>query len=269
MKNNDYISIIIVNYINYSLTIKCIESILEKNILNKYEIIVIDNNSPNLSYEELTFKYKNVNKVKVIKNESNSGFGNANNLGVKESNGNIILILNPDIIVLDNAIDEMINMLKSNERIGIVSGKLLNEDGSLQYSCRRVLSFSKFLQSRTPLSKFIDNNKKELITSEYLMKDMNHDNITEVEWVMGACMMIYKDLFLDLGGFSKEYFMYFEDVDLCCKVRAVKKKVIYLPNAKMIHLHRQESTKKINKMTLIHLLSMIKFYFKYYTGKFR
>ena len=80
-------------------------------------------------------------------------------------------------------------------------------------------------------------------------------------------MLMSKKFFIELGGFSKEYFMYFEDVDLCYKVRANNKKVIYLPEAEMIHLHRQESTKKVSKMTIIHLESMLKFYYKYYFKK--
>ena len=76
-----------------------------------------------------------------------------------------------------------------------------------------------------------------------------------------------KELFEEIGMFNKHIFMYFEDVDLCCKVRKSGKDVIYLPEAKMLHLHNQESTKKINKMTVIHLQSMFKFYYKYYTNK--
>ena len=100
------------------------------------------------------------------------------------------------------------------------------------------------------------------------MSDFDHKSDKEVEWVMGACMLIKKELFDKVGGFSKEYFMYFEDVDLCCKVRSCGKKVLYMAEAEMIHLHRQESIKSFNKMSLIHLKSMCKFYYKYYFNKF-
>ena len=104
MINNINLSIVIVNYKNYTLTQKCIKSVLEtvKNI--NYEIIVIDNNSPNDSYEQLSSGFKKVSNIKIIKNDKNVGFGGANNLGVEASKGEYILLLNPDIIVLDDAI---------------------------------------------------------------------------------------------------------------------------------------------------------------------
>ncbi|EKY29474.1 glycosyltransferase family 2 protein [Clostridium celatum] len=268
MINNINLSIVIVNYKNYTLTQKCIKSVLEtvKNI--NYEIIVIDNNSPNDSYEQLSSGFKKVSNIKIIKNDKNVGFGGANNLGVEASKGEYILLLNPDIIVLDDAIEKMYNKINSDKEIGLISGKLLNDDYTIQYSCRRILPFNKFVACRTPLSKIVSSEKREKINDIYLMKDFDHNSTADVEWVMGACMMMHKDEFIKLGGFSKEYFMYFEDVDLCYKVRKYNKTVVYLHNAQMIHLHNQESKKRINKMTFVHLQSMIKFYKKYYLNKF-
>lgn len=262
------LSMVIVNYKNYALTIECIESVLKtvKNIC--YEIIVVDNDSPNESYEKLKGKYGDINNIRVIKNDNNAGFGAANNLGAELSTSKYILLLNPDIIVLDNAIEIMLDKLKSDDTIGLVSGKLLNKDGSTQASCRRILPFNQFLASRTPLSKITSKEKKEKINDIYIMSDYDHTTEKVVDWVMGACMLMEKEYFFKLGGFSKEYFMYFEDVDLCYKVKKSGKKVLYLPEAKMIHLHNQESTKKLNKMSLIHLQSMIKFYYKYKMNKF-
>ena len=268
MKKNTELSIIIVNYKNYNLTIKCIESITKSVTGIDYDIIVIDNDSPNESYSKLESKFRNTENIEIIKNSRNSGFGAANNLGVERSNSKYVLILNPDIEVVDDAINKMLEKIKSDKNIGIVSGKLLNEDLSLQYSCRRILPFNEFLVARTPISKLVSPKKKEFFNNKYLMKDFNHNVSCEVEWVMGACMMIEKDQFEKVGGFSKDYFMYFEDVDLCYKVRKSGKRVIYLNEAKLIHLHEQESKKKFNKMTIIHLQSMLKFYYKYYFNKF-
>ena len=261
------LSIIIVNYKNYSLTIKCINSVIENLKSVDYEIIVCDNASPNESYDELSKKFGDIDNIKIIKNGSNAGFGAANNLCVEKSQGKYILFLNPDVVVLDDAIEKMLYKIKSNDKVGAISGKLLNDDYTIQYSCRRVLPLGQFILVRTPLSKLMNKKKKEYINDMYLMKDFDHNSEKSVDWVMGACILMRKDEFIELGGFSKEYFMYFEDVDLCCKVRKSGKDVIYLPEAKMLHLHNQESTKKINKMTVIHLQSMIKFYYKYYTNK--
>lgn len=268
MKKEVLLSIIIVNYKNYKLTKKCIYSVLEnvKNIV--YEIIVIDNDSPNESYEMLSAEFKDYNNIYIIKNNINSGFGAANNLGVDKSKGEYILLLNPDVIVLDDAIEKLLDYKINHKDVGLVSGKLLNDDYSVQHSCRRIISLKKFLICRTPISKVVPTKTKERINDEYLMSDFNHDSTIEVDWVMGACMLMQKDEFKKLGGFSKEYFMYFEDVDLCYKVKKSGKKVIYLHDAKMVHLHKQESSKKLNKMSFIHLQSMMKFYCKLNFKKF-
>lgn len=264
MEHKKELSIVIVNYKNYLLTIKCINSVIQNLNGIDYEIIVIDNDSPNNSFEQMSNAFKSNDKVNIIKNNKNVGFGAANNLGVKIGTGKYVLLLNPDIIIIGDAISKMLDYLKENDDIGLISGKLLNDDHTVQYSCRRILPFRKFLICRTPLSKIVSKNIKEKTNDFYLMKDFNHDKIKEVEWVMGACMLMEKEFFEKLSGFSTDYFMYFEDVDLCYKVRANNKKVIYFPKAQMIHLHCQESTKKINKMTIIHLESMLKFYYKYY-----
>lgn len=269
MMSEKSLSIIIVNYKNYELTNKCIDSVISSMYSVKdYEIIVIDNDSPNESYEEICKKFGDINNISVIKNSSNAGFGAANNLGAKEAKGEYVLFLNPDILIVDNAIEKMLEKIKKDNSIGLLSAKLLNADNSLQYSCRRILPLKKFLLCRTPFSKLASSKTKDKYNFEYLMKDFNHNLSNEVEWVMGACMLMRRDFFFDIGMFSKEYFMYFEDVDLCYKVRRAGKKVYYLADAKLIHLHNQESTKKISKMTMVHLNSMMKFYYKYYFNKF-
>lgn len=269
MMKQKCLSIIIVNYKNYELTNKCIDSVIKsiKNNIN-YEIIVIDNDSPNDSYEKISEMFKGLNYITIIKNSSNAGFGAANNLGAEKAIGKYILFLNPDIFVVDDGIHKMLNKIKLDREVGLVSCKLLNDDRSIQYSCRRILPLGKFLCCRTPLSKFISKNIKDKYNFEYLMKDFNHNSSCEVEWVMGACMLMRRDFFFKVGMFSKEYFMYFEDVDLCYKVRKAGKKVFYLADVEMIHLHNQESTKKLTKMTIVHLKSMMKFYYKYYFKKF-
>lgn len=262
MSEKKEISIIIVNYNNYLLTQRCIESILS-NISNiEYEIIILDNCSQNDSYEKLKQVYLNNINISIIKNNVNVGFGGGNNIAVENSKYDNLLLLNPDIFVLDDSIDKMLNRLLSCDDIGIIGCKLLNEDGTLQYSCRRFIPFTKFLLARTPLKKIIGHKKVEKINESYLMKDYDHLYEKNVDWIMGSCLMLRKKDFWDVGGFSKEYFMYFEDVDLSYKIKIKGKKVLYFPNAKMIHLHKQESTKKINKLTFMHLISMIKFYKK-------
>ena len=117
------LSIIIVNYNNYELTNECINSVLNtvKNL--EYEIIVVDNNSPNDSYDKIYEKFGEVENVTVIKSKENAGFGAGNNLGAEKAIGEYLLFLNPDILVIDNAIEKMLNTIKDNQDIGLLSGK--------------------------------------------------------------------------------------------------------------------------------------------------
>lgn len=256
------LSIVIVNYKKYELTEKCINSVIKNLHELEYEIIVIDNNSPNSSYEYLKSKYKCNDYVKIIKNTSNEGFGMANNIGVRHSKSEYILLLNPDVIVLEDSITKMYYKLLDHSEIGLIGCKLLNKDMTLQYSCRRFLKFTEFICARTPLKKLFTKDYIEKLNNKYLMKDIEHDKELFVDWIMGSCMLLRKEIFNMVGGFSKEYFMYFEDVDLCYKINKIGKNVLYYPEAQMIHLHNQESTKKLNKLTFVHLNSMMNFYTK-------
>lgn len=263
MSNKLELSIIIVNYMKYEMTQNCVES-LNKHLNNvNYEVIILDNCSPNSSYDILNERFRDMDHIRVIKNEVNDGFGAGNNLAVSYARADYVLFLNPDVLLLDNSVELMLQLLKENSTIGIIGSQLLNADYSLQYSCRRFLPFKEFIVARTPLKNFITKTKAIELNDKYLMKDINHQIAQDVDWLMGSCLLVRKSEFLNIGGFSKEYFMYFEDVDLCYKYHLNNQRVHYYPHTKMVHLHEQESVKKINKLTFRHLESMFKFYKKY------
>ena len=267
--NKKQVSIIIVNYNKYELTQKCIASIFNNVNDIEYEIIVVDNCSTNESYEVLKSFYIDNERVSVINTEHNNGFGDGNNFGVSNCKYKNILLLNPDVILMKNSLKKMLDKLESDEKIGLLGCKLLNGDLTLQYSCRRFIPFNEFILARTPIKKIVSRKKVEKINNKYLMKDYDHMKEKEVDWIMGSCLMLRKEDFLKVKGFSKEYFMYFEDVDLCYKLIQIGKKVVYYPKCEMIHLHEQASSKKINKLSFIHLSSMFKFYKKYYLNKLK
>lgn len=264
MQAKKELSIIMVNYNKYELTQRCIQSVRENISEIRYEIIVVDNCSTNNSYSELQRLNKGYNDIRIIMTSKNLGFGYGNNKGVEISRHKNILLLNPDVIVLEGAILKMLDRLLKDDSLGIIGCKLLNEDRSLQYSCRRFMPLGKFIIARTPIKKIFKKRIVDSIDSEYLMKDYDHKIEKEVDWLMGSCLMLRKSDFENVNGFSNDYFMYFEDVDLAYKLKKLGKKVLYYPEAMMIHLHEQESVKKISKLSLIHLSSMIKFYKKFY-----
>lgn len=229
----------------------------------------MDNCSKNNSYEKLSEMYSENNKVKIVKSDENKGFGEGNNLGVLQSKYENILLLNPDIIVLEDSIDKMFKKLISDSEIGVIGCKLLNDDLTLQYSCRKFIDFHKFIIARTPLGKLFKKKLIEEINDSYLMKDYDHKEEANVDWLMGSCLMLKKEVFNSVGGFTKDFFMYFEDVDLCYKIHKIGKKVLYYPYVSMIHKHEQESKKHINKLSFYHMKSMFIFYKKYIFNKIK
>ncbi|MFH1427092.1 MAG: glycosyltransferase family 2 protein, partial [Patescibacteria group bacterium] len=226
------------------------------------EIIVVDNNSR----DDIKIILANTfPKVKIISSEKNLGMGAGNNLGIREARGEVLLILNPDTIIKNNSIKILFNYLKNNQTVGIVAPKLIYPDNKLQISCFREWKFFTPILRRTFLGKL---TKKHL--NNFLMNDFDHNTIKEVDWIMGSCFLIKKEVFNIVGNFDERFFMYFEDSDLCRRVRNAKYQVIYNPEAIVIHDHARESAQKpwylapfVDRLAREHIKSWIKYFWKW------
>jgi GT2 family glycosyltransferase len=257
------LSIIIVNYKSQEKVLKCLEA-LEKAELGdlRYEIIVVDNNSGD-DLAEVAAKFP---EVKIIKSDKNLGMGGGNNLGAKNSQGKSIFILNPDTAVLGDAIIKLHRHLQDNPAIGIVGPKLLNTDGTLQYSAMRFPKLYTPLLRRTFLGKFFPKH-----LDNFLMKDFDHAGIREVDWLMGSSLLLRRDIMEKDGYiFDEKFFMYFEDIELCRRV--LKKhgfKVVYFPEAVVVHDHGRASAEKpwfIAPFTDMLAREHLKSWFRYFFG---
>jgi GT2 family glycosyltransferase len=255
------LSIIIVNYKSQEKVLKCLESIAKAELGDlSYEIIVVDN----ASGDDLSMIAAAYPEVKIIKSEKNLGMGGGNNFGAKNSQGKFILILNPDTAILDDALVKLHHYLKEHEKIGIVGPKLLNTDGSLQYSCLR------FPKIYTPILRrtfFGELAPRQL--DYFLMKDFDHASDRSVDWLMGSCLLVRREI-LEKDGylFDEKYFMYFEDTDLCRRVRQKHGlDVVYLPEAVVIHDHARQSAEKpwyiapfVDKLAREHIKSWFRYF---------
>ena len=255
------VSIIIVNYKSQEKTLVCLESIVGADMGGLlYEIIIVDNNSKDDSAKIIKKTYP---KIKIIKSEKNLGMGGGNNLGIKAAQAEFILILNPDTIVEKDAIKILYNFIKSDKQIGVAGPKLLNTNNTLQYSCLRFPKFYTPILRRTFLGKFA---KKYL--DNFLMKDYDHKEIKEVDWMLGSCLMVRKNILNKINGFDERFFMYFEDIDLCGRVWQDGFKVVYNPQAIVIHNHARASAENpwylffLNKLSRAHIASWIKYFYK-------
>jgi GT2 family glycosyltransferase len=215
------LSIIIVNYNTAKLVIDCIASIEKSKPKTSYEVIVVDNGSKDAN----TFSFPPKN-FRLIANSQNLGFAKANNQGIKDAKGEYVLLLNSDTLVKKGSIDKLIEFAKRTPKVGVVGSKLLNKDGSLQPSCFRfptiANAISEYWLGKKGLSeKYAPKGKKAV----------------RVDAVVGASFLITPAALSKVGILDERYFMYFEDVDYCRRVKRAGFKVYYLPASVIVHYH--------------------------------
>ena len=250
--------VILVNYNTSELLLKCLESLEKQNIDVDYRVVVVDNNSQDGGVERL---HKEYSDVTVIHNTTNGGYAKAVNQAIREFNSDYIMLLNPDIKVKPGSIEHMLDFMKKTPDAGIVGGKLLNPDGTLQYSCRTFYTLPVILWRRTFLGKLFPNSK---ILSRHLMLNWDHHSVREVDWMLGACLMIRRSALKEVGLMDERFFLYFEDVDWCYRMKKGGWKVYYLPDAEMVHDHQRQSAQGfMNKTLVYHIMSMFHFYDKW------
>jgi hypothetical protein len=229
------LSIIIVNWNSIEFTRECIASIGANARGLGYEVIVVDN----ASRDDIScLRCESLPSLKLVCSSVNLGFAGANNLGFEHSCGDKLLFLNPDTLVLGDAIQKMASTLDSASEIGVVGCRLLNRDYSLQTSCvqpfptilNQVFGIE-WIQRRWPRWSFVGMRS--------LFEDQ--DGVNEAEVVSGACLMAKRDIFERLGGFSTEYFLYAEEADLCRRVRSAGWKVCHVGNARVVHFGGESS----------------------------
>jgi N-acetylglucosaminyl-diphospho-decaprenol L-rhamnosyltransferase len=250
------LSIIFVNWNSFCQLRGSLRSVFATVVGVEYEVIVVDNAS---LADDATDVEAEFCGVKLIASKKNLGFAGANNLGVEHSRGQYLLFLNPDTLVIGNAIADMLGAMKAVGGAGIVGCKLLNSDGSVQTSCVQ----------RFPT---IWN---QLLDVEYLRRRWPNWKLwgiaplfnaglqpVEVEVVSGACLLIDRDSFDQAGGFSSEYFMYAEDVDLCYQIRKLGRKAYYTNSASVFHHGGGTSRERCGKawVAIMQRQAILKFY---------
>ncbi len=227
------ISIIILNYKTKEFTLSLLDSLFKnykKEIEeNKIEIILADNASGDDSIASFK-KSKHFLKIKIIENKENFGFSKGNNIAAKEASGTYLLFLNSDTKVMDKGFLKMTDFLDKNNNIGILGGKLNNENGSRQASCAKFYTPFNLLLMLLGLERF------------GLLRE-SPSEIKQVDWVSGACLMIKRSLFEKLKGFDESFFMYIEDMELCFRAKQAGFLTYFYEDIKLIHKNLGSSNK--------------------------
>lgn len=244
------LSILIVNWNSKDYLRDCLKSILSTCEDLVTQIIVVDGGSFDGCDEMLR---KEFSSVSFIQSNENLGFGKSNNLGFCQVTSDYVFLLNPDTELKTNALQIMLRTIDEQADIGMVGAKLLNSDGSLQHSC--VQSFP------TPINQAFDSNflRKSFPKSKLwgTYPALYIDESSEVEAISGAAILMRSKLFCELGGFDKRYFMYGEDIDLCQRVRQKGLRVLYQPQAIIVHHGGGSSTGEFSKFSTVFMRQSI------------
>jgi GT2 family glycosyltransferase len=203
-----------------------------------YEVIVIDNLSPTpLPKEVSTFPH-----VKAIINKENRGYGGALNQGSKVAKGKYLLLLNPDTVFLKDSVSLMVEKMEKDTSVGILGPQLLDENQKVSITGNGMPFLPDALFAFSFLNKFFPNNP---FSKRYYLTEIDRIHEKEFPVICGACMLIKKSLFEKIGCFDEQFFMYFEESDLCYRVKKAGYRVLYYPKAKMIHLGGKSSDNKL------------------------
>lgn len=259
------LSIIVTNYKNPQLLKVCLDSILKTVTEIDFEVIVADSETQEDTELMMREEYP---QVVFFPFQQNVGFQALLKKGIVASKGKYLLLLNGDILVTPGSVKALLEFIKSDESVGMVGPKLLNFNGTLQDSCFRFYRPMTIIYRRTFLGKMSFAKKH---VDWFLMRDYDHHEPKEVDWLMGSALMVTRKAIEKVGLMDARYFMYMEDVDWCRRFWEQGFKVMYFPMVTMNHFHGKLSAKGglvrsllFNKLTWIHIASGIKYFLKFY-----
>ncbi len=238
------VSIIIINYNTFELTRNCISSVIASTSGLNYEIIVVDNAS---SEKDISLLLHQFPLISIIKSQSNLGFAKGNNLGIKEANGNYVVLLNSDTILIENTFLKLFTYMESNSQPGVVSPKLIFPDGrhqsvaqrfpSIKYSLIEFLRIQKLLPSR---------NAGRLLLGAFF----SHKETVKADWVWGTCFMFRKSILSQLPEkkLDETFFMYYEDMQWCMDIGQLGYEIHFFADSEVVHLMGGSSGQKNGMM---------------------
>lgn len=251
-------SILIVSYNGHKLLEKCLAAIYSGTHKYPFEIIVIDNHSHDNSVEMIR---KNYPEVLLISNDENYFFAKGNNIGFEKSSGKYILLLNNDTEVQSDTIDEMIEYLELHQNIAGACGQLLNFDNTIQigFNLKKLPNYFLMISEILLLHHFPFIKK---YYDSYLCRDLDYQKPQLVEQPAASCMMLRRSVIEKIGLFDETFYYFYNDVDLCLKLKNGGYPLMYLPSAKIYH-HQNASSKLIkSKQWTFHFYSNLLQYVK-------
>ena len=254
------LSIVILCWNDRKVIDDCLRSVFANTRITEFEVIVPDNGSTDGSIEFIRQSYP---QVQVIENGRNLRFAKANNVGIRASRGEYVLILNPDTIIHEGSLDRMIAFADEHPEAGAFGCRVLNADGSYQRSARPYASFrgewvaALYMRSLGRLSKWFTADS---------YPGWHGDTQRQVDWVSGCFILVRNSVLQAIKGFDEQFFYYYEDMDLCRRIRQAGHPILFYPGATITHLGGQSTTGRFTPLTFVLDAQVTRYlyYYKYY-----
>jgi N-acetylglucosaminyl-diphospho-decaprenol L-rhamnosyltransferase len=261
------LSIVIVSWNVKDLLHRCAGSVAESLSSGRpgqlsWQVVVVDNASSDGTVEMLQQEYP---QVELIANPGNLGFTAGNNQGISVSDGRYILLLNPDTEVIEDALWQMVSYMDGHDGVGALGPRLLHADGTVQSSRRRFPGLDTAFLEGTFLQPWFPNSE---ILRRYYVLDKADDETQEVDWLVGACLLIRRAALDEVGSLDERFFMYSEELDWCYRAKAQGWKVVYLPTAQVIH-HEGKSSEQVLPVRHVQFQRSKVLFFKKHHGRWR
>lgn len=258
------LSIIITHHRTPVLLRLCLKSIKENIGEIEHEIFVIDSQAEPETENLIKERFPSVRFISFSKNV---GYAKIVNAGLKSSQGEYLLILNADIIILKESINRLLKFIQSYPQVGLVGPQLLTFSNLVQDSCFHFPNIGAIVARRTLFGKLNWGRKK---IGQFLIKEEDLSSLRAVDWLQGSAMLVRQEAIEKVGLMDERFFMYLEDADWCRRFWQNGYQVVYLPTAQMSHYYYRTSKKwggfldiLLNKYTRLHLISAFKYFWKW------
>jgi GT2 family glycosyltransferase len=250
------ISVVIVNWNTRDILRDCLKTIYEQTARVDFEVVVVDNASEDGSVEMVRSEFP---QAVLLANQKNVGYAAANNQGMKIAGGRYVLVLNSDTLILDGAIDKMVEFADAHPGAGVLGCRVRNADGTLQPTCFMFPSALNSFLSALYLNKLFPRSR---FFGREAMSWWDRNDVREVEVVTGCFMLVRKEALDEIGLMDERFFMYAEETDWCWRFRKAGWQVLFTPTAEIVHLGGQSTAKRSAEMFVQLRVSILKFVLK-------
>jgi N-acetylglucosaminyl-diphospho-decaprenol L-rhamnosyltransferase len=252
------LAILIVSYNSRSDLETVLRSLTETPPTVPHEIVVVDNASTDSTPAYIRERWPG---VRLIASESNLGFAQANNLGIRNTSSELVLLVNPDTIVSGSDVDRLVFVLESQPDVAVVGPRIVDGTG------RAELSFGAMISPWAELrQKILVRGNDRGVSPITAIVDRMTRRTRRVDWVSGACLLIRRQDLDQVGGFDPRFFMYAEDVDLCAAVRAQGRSVLFSAEPQVVHLRGRSGVAAPERVRQAYRRSQVAFYAKHHPG---